>query len=102
MHSPVGDGCTCRLGVRCEKVGKHPRTQNGFKDASTDRDVIDRWWSKWPSANIGIRTGDGLVVIDIDGSDGEESITPFDIPATVEAKTSRGRHLYFQGDFHSP
>lgn len=48
---------------------KLPLTQNGFKDATTDKAQIERWWKKHPDANIGIATGQmsgGLVAVDID------------------------------------
>jgi len=47
-------------------AGKHPRTAHGFKDAATDERQIRAWWSQWSGANIGIATGDGLVVVDVD------------------------------------
>lgn len=49
---------------------KHPCTKNGFKDATTDKDIITNWFSKvYTGANVAIATGEmsgGLVVIDID------------------------------------
>lgn len=48
---------------------KYPLTNNGFKDATTDLEQVERWWSRNPTANIGIATGQlsgGLVVIDMD------------------------------------
>lgn len=57
------------LGYRvfpCVPGGKAPLTEHGFHDATTDADQIERWWTQYPSANIGIPT-EGLVVIDIDG-----------------------------------
>lgn len=40
----------------------------GLKASSRDPDTIRYWWSRWPSANIGIVTGllSGIVVLDID------------------------------------
>jgi hypothetical protein len=66
---------------------------------------IDRWFTQWPDANIGIVSGclSGLIVIDVDpshrGSDSLESIArkygPF--PPGIEATTGGGgRHLYFE------
>src|SRR5215211_72783 len=59
LHTPTANGgCSC--GTACGKrAGKHPRTPNGLHDATTDPTTIDHWWSKWPDANIGIRTGPG-------------------------------------------
>ena len=48
---------------------KKPLTANGFKDATTDREKIEEWWSVHPNANVGIATGDmsgGIVAIDMD------------------------------------
>src|ERR1700739_297766 len=66
---------------------------------------IDRWFTQWPDANIGIVSGglSGLIVIDVDaghrGSDSLDSIErkfgPF--PPGIEATTGGGgRHLYFE------
>lgn len=50
---------------------KQPLTFNGFKDASLDAEVIEKWWTDHPSANIGIPTGEvnNLTVIDYDSKD---------------------------------
>lgn len=39
---------------------------SGFKDATTDADMVDRWWSQWPTANIGMPTGELFDVLDVD------------------------------------
>jgi hypothetical protein len=52
--------------------GKEPITQNGFKDASNDLEVIENWIRRYPSSNIGIATeASNLIVIDCDSSKGE-------------------------------
>jgi hypothetical protein len=47
---------------------KEPRVAHGFYRATTDAYQIQRWWSNWPNANIGIATGkpSGFWVLDID------------------------------------
>lgn len=45
---------------------KSPATVHGFKDATTDAGQISAWWTQNPAYNVGIATGDGLVVIDVD------------------------------------
>jgi hypothetical protein len=50
----------------CAPGGKVPITKRGFRDATSDAEQIERWWTQHPNANIGIPTA-GLVVIDIDG-----------------------------------
>ncbi|MGD9713100.1 MAG: bifunctional DNA primase/polymerase, partial [Thermomicrobiales bacterium] len=49
----------------CAPGEKLPATPNGLKDASTDPEQIDRWWTESPAANVGIAT-EGLFVLDID------------------------------------
>ena len=82
---------------------------NGCHDATTDRDQIRIWWSKYPEANIGIATGGGLVVLDVDidhdaGKYGDESLASLEeehcpLPESWEVITGRrGRHIYFRCD----
>jgi hypothetical protein len=81
--------------------GKLPRTPHGLKDATTDPDTLRAGWARWPEAGIGIRTGDGLVVLDVDGDCGSDSLHELErkhgeLPATVEVVTGGGgRHVYF-------
>jgi RecA-family ATPase len=56
----------------CKPNGKSPLTPNGFKDATTDPEIIKAWLKKHPDANIATPTGtnQGIgVTIDIDGAD---------------------------------
>jgi hypothetical protein len=95
-----------RRGLRvfpCRPRDKLPATQHGFKDATTDADVIERWWRQGPECNIGVATGrcSGIFVVDVDGIDAKAELTKLEqqygaLPATVESLTARGRHLYFQ------
>lgn len=66
-HSVLDGACSCQR-PDCESPAKHPRTQKGLLDATSDRNVIEAWWATWPDANIGVRTGEvsGIAVIDID------------------------------------
>jgi Bifunctional DNA primase/polymerase, N-terminal len=51
----------------CRAGGKAPLTVHGYLDATTDPEVIRRWWAKWPRANVGIATGNpGPDVLDVD------------------------------------
>lgn len=58
--------------------GKTPMTQHGFKDATDDRVQVAKWWTETPNANIGISTGRGLVVVDVDRlpKDGKKKVLP--------------------------
>ena len=69
------------------------------------REQIDRWWRRWPDANVGLVTGSvsGLVVVDVDaGHGGLNSLQALQqrhgtLPPTIEAVTGGGgRHLYFR------
>ena len=49
----------------------HPQlSPNGFKNATTDLEVIKGWWQQVPDANIGIAIPDHLMVIDVDPRNG--------------------------------
>jgi hypothetical protein len=62
-----GGRCACGK-PDCNDIGKHPRIGGGFHSATTDRDLIREWFTKWPNANVAIATGavSGVVVIDMD------------------------------------
>jgi Bifunctional DNA primase/polymerase, N-terminal len=76
----------------------------GYLDATIDPAAIRRWWNRWPEANIGVATGQGFAVLDIDprngGAGSFESLCSEHhwTPRTAEVHTGRGdggRHLYF-------
>lgn len=109
LHYPkigMSGKATCSCGKsNCGSVGKHPITENGFKNASNDEAQIRQWWSQSTSANIGLVTGakSGIVVIDIDvDKGGMETFTELtdaygQFPETVEVRTGGGgMHFYFQ------
>jgi hypothetical protein len=87
----------------CWPCTKKPVTTHGFKDATTDPSVIERWWLTNPDYNIAIATGavSGVLIVDVDGIDAEAELRKLEgqhgaLPATVEAITAHCRHLYFQ------
>jgi Bifunctional DNA primase/polymerase, N-terminal len=56
MQPAVGSGCSCR-DPGCGQVGKHPLgslVPHGMKDATCNRARILAWWTRHPSANIGL------------------------------------------------
>ncbi|MEO7862717.1 MAG: bifunctional DNA primase/polymerase, partial [Nitrospirales bacterium] len=105
-HAPLGDGCTCE-DPACTDIGKHPRTPNGFKNASKDKAQVEKWFGpKAKLSNVAIRTGkeSGLTVIDID--DGPEKVgmqtwgtmtNEHGEPPTLISNTGGGGvHVFFQ------
>ncbi len=97
LHSIEGDRCSCGV-AGCSSPGKHPRTQRGLHDASRHPEQVCVWWDRWPSANIGLVTGEpsGVVVVDVDGPEGIESLARYGtLPKTIVQTTGRGRHLLF-------
>lgn len=57
-----------------QKVPAGKLVPHGLKDASTDPDVIAGWWASEPHANVGIRTGVGFDVLDVDVKHGAPGI----------------------------
>jgi predicted P-loop ATPase len=100
IHSIREGRCSCGKPHDASQNGKHPRTRQGFKDATADPAQIARWWSRWPDANIGIATGSGLAVIDLDGPDGFAEFAALVkqnevLPETLCSKTGNGYHFVF-------
>src|SRR5262249_59897884 len=50
----------------CREDTKAPLTPNGFKDASTDPEIVHAWWTERPEALIGVPTGTKFVAVDLD------------------------------------
>src|SRR5262245_50703619 len=104
LYTVQSGQCSCgRAG--CAHTGKHPRTRNGLKDATTLERPIRAWWEQSPDANVGIVTGwkSGLLVLDVDPRHGgDESLLELErqhgsLPHTIEVLTGGGgRHLYFK------
>ncbi len=87
---------------------KTPLTPNGFKGATRFPRIIERWWSDWPDAAVGLPTGEktGFFALDIDNKPG--GANGFDWLSEMEAEhgplpdTARvtspngGLHIYFK------
>jgi hypothetical protein len=106
-HTPVRGRVPCSCGhVDCGSPGKHPRVRGGLHAATADDLQVRLWWDRWPSANVGIRTGaeSGLVVIDVDPDHaGERSLDalverhgPFYDDCRTVRTGSGGLHFYFR------
>ena len=56
----------------CKTCGTVHTEAGGLYAATTDEATITRWWTKEPKANVGIRCGAGILVVDIDIPNPEE------------------------------
>jgi putative DNA primase/helicase len=63
LRSTNGGVCTAGLDV-CGACGRYPRTKRNI-NAMTDPDLIEKAWTKWPTAEIGIALGAtaGLIAV---------------------------------------
>lgn len=76
---------------------------SGLKEATTNPNLVERWWDGEPELNVGLATGKdmGVWVLDVDGAEGSASLTKLEeelgaLPETLDAQTGGGgRHLYF-------
>lgn len=106
LHTPTDGVCSCNNGGPClsRSIGKHPRTQHGLNEATTDPEQIRRWWARWPEANIGWATGQpsGRWVLDVDGPVASAALAVLEadhgaLPPTLTIRTGRegGEHRVF-------
>jgi hypothetical protein len=88
----------------CQSENKRPHTSNGFKDASKDPVIIERWWQRWPDAMIATPTGSslGAWVLDVDDPEAFEAACTITLPVTRRCKTGKGYHLHFAWDEARP
>src|ERR1035438_6659728 len=102
-HTVNGAGCSCH-DPGCSRVGKHPRTEHGLLDATTDASQLRFWNQRFPGCNWAVRTGpeSNLVVVDADPGS-EPTLAAWDQEhgtawrETLSAMTPRGGlHLLFQ------
>lgn len=103
----------CRCGMpntdKGHKPGKHPHADlvpHGHHDATTDEQVIRRWWTTDPEAGIGISlSASGLIALDIDPqNNGRESLAKIEaehgvLHSDCSAITQGGgEHRIFKAD----
>lgn len=97
----------------CVRDGKRPLTSAGFNDATIDVDEVGAWWSRWPSANIGMPTGSasGVDVVDIDVAHAISGFDAFERASAaglVDGDLARvrtpsgGMHVYFPASAARP
>ncbi len=91
----VSESGACGCGrPECSSAGKHPAIDEWPERATTDPETIRTWFRR--RRNVGIATGRGLLVLDIDLG-GEEWLRQQAVPLTWSARTgSGGLHYYFR------
>jgi hypothetical protein len=92
------------------RLRKTPLTANGYKDATLEATIVQRWCERYPAALWAMPTGaaSGYVVLDIDvkrpeanGFDSLEDMGRSILPETPLAHTeSGGVHVYFRCPAH--
>lgn len=103
------DGFQCECGnENCESAGKHPRIRRKLVNQATyDPNRVKTWFRKYPNANYAVRTGETVIVVDVDMKDSKDGLASLAkleaecgqmIPATITVPSGRNngsRHLYF-------
>lgn len=78
--------------VLCWPLTKRPIQRHGVNDATSDPALITALLTRWPRANLAVRTGDGVAVLDIDPG----GTLPDGFPPTLTVATPRGgEHRYY-------
>lgn len=103
---PADGRCGCP-NPDCERAAKHPigpLHPRGLHDATNDAATLAQWVERYPLANLAIRTGGGLAVVDVDGPDAMDRLLAACggvVPETYTVNTGRGCHLYYEGTVRS-
>ena len=60
----------------CEPAGKRPMIEGWPRRATTNPDLIRRWFGRSPGANVAVATGAAsrLFALDVDGPEGERAL----------------------------
>ena len=95
----------------CWPGTKNPATTHGFYEATTNLRQVGYWWRRNPEANIGVRTGGVVDVLDIDAHAAGTGFGPLrelrrlgliDGWAHAARSPSGGVHLYYPTDPDRP
>lgn len=91
----------CQQHGPCKHPGKLPLVKWGvYQDRNPTPLEVKNWWRKWPTANIGLATGQtsDIVVLDLDGELAVATAEGYGYDYGPWVRTGRvgGRHLYFR------
>lgn len=100
LHTMKNGGCTCLR--TCPSPAKHPITEHGKDDATTDPTTVAEWLARYPGCNWGARPPIDCIVVDVDPRNGGDSSLDDlqnkhgHLPPTRTARTgSGGLHIWF-------
>ncbi|MFV0307081.1 MAG: bifunctional DNA primase/polymerase [Desertimonas sp.] len=95
----------------CVPDAKRPLVPEGFLAATADQRQVARWWARWPEANIGVPTGGGVDVVDVDRRGSASGFAPLERARlagltegweAIVRTPSGGVHLYYPADAARP
>jgi hypothetical protein len=83
-------------------VGRNKVPLVSWKQYQTEMptpEMIEAWWTLWPTANVGLVMGRGLFAVDVDGPEGEQALAGagIDLTGFPRSRTSRGYHVFLAG-----
>jgi hypothetical protein len=93
--------CSCSRGPACDRPAKHPLVRHGVNDANCDPAQLERWWARWPDANLGLATGVVFDALDVDGRAGLAALgqlaraVGLRLPGPLVATGGGGWHHWF-------
>jgi hypothetical protein len=94
--------CSCPRGPGCDRPAKHPLVRHGIHEATTNPGQLQRWWHRWPTANLGLATGIVFDALDIDGPAGLAALQQLAqtldlrLPGPVVHTRGGGWHSWFR------
>jgi hypothetical protein len=106
LHVYRDGQCSCG-DSRPHKVGKHPRTPHGVRDATIMAGQIRTWWRWWVNANIAGAMPRGVYVLEIDSAAGvmalhERGVTLEGAPRVRTGRDELGLHLWYRSPLALP
>jgi hypothetical protein len=96
---PTADGkCGCHKNhVKDKEIGKAPLLGDEYQHCRSTEEDVQRWWTDWPQANIGILVGPSrLFVVDIDSEEAWEEANAKGLPEGPLVRSGKGRHVYYR------
>jgi hypothetical protein len=97
--------CTCR-NPRCMSPGKHPRFTGFPAIATTNQNHVRKWWLENSELGIGIYP-ESLLIIDVDGPAGQESLKRLqqiheELPTTYRVNSGNSEPHHYQLYYRCP